>query len=337
MACVFRLVASPFFNAKDRFSTKEARTWAAFAAVLSLPDVTPSLSQNIMHGYDAASYSFYADSDYSFYGDKPQSVMAAMPQPANVDQRVDEMIGAAVDALFPHAASRSVAWRAQMTLSQFERAKHALQTAGLPILSSRVMALPSPVVKIALFVTRQEESPRAILEWCKAYPEKAVVCGGFSTNASLEPLFKEYGVRFFVGGEQRLHDPDFFASVGMAPDLIVLARYMRILPHELVSKFPHRIINVHHALLPAFIGANTYERAMERGVRIMGATAHYVTDCLDEGPIICQQTFDVNHTHNLDALKRHGAQFEALALRNAVSAHVEHRLLPVGSHVIRFS
>jgi formyltetrahydrofolate deformylase len=140
----------------------------------------------------------------------------------------------------------------------------------------------------------------------------------------------------FMGGEQRLHAPDFFDQIGIQPDLIVLARYMRILPPEMVARYPNRIINVHHALLPAFIGANTYERALERGVRVMGATAHYVTEELDQGPIICQQAFSVDPTMTLDALKQYGANYEAAALRNAVAAHASHMLLPLGQHVVRF-
>jgi formyltetrahydrofolate deformylase len=291
-----------------------------------------------MNGYDAASYSFYEGSDYSFYGDAQQIVLAAIaqPRPGEPDLHIGALVGADPGALVSHAASRSIAWRARMSQARFEEVRQALHECRAPLIATRAIAAQSPALKIALFVTQQEESPKAVLDWCRSNPDKARVCGMFSTNAALEPLAEAYGVPFFVGGEQRLHAPDFFDSVGIAPDLIVLARYMRILPPDRVARFPHRIINVHHALLPAFIGANTYERALERGVRVMGATAHYVTDALDEGPIICQQAFAVDPAQSLAALKSHGAQFEAAALRNAVAAHVEHRLLPIGSHVVRF-
>ena len=291
-----------------------------------------------MSGYDAASYSFYEGVDYSFYGDPPQIVMGAIAQPAagEAEIGIEDLVGAEDGALTPHAATRTLAWRTHMTQTRFEEVRRVLEGCRMPVVAARAVSANAPAQQIALFVTRQEESPRAVLEWCAAWPSKARVCAMISTNASLEPLARAYGVPFFVGGEQRLHAADFFASIGIAPDLIVLARYMRILPPDMVARFPHRIINVHHALLPAFIGANTYERALARGVRVMGATAHYVTDALDEGPIICQQAFPVDPAHALESLKQRGAQFEAVALRNAVCAHVEHRLLPIGSHVVRF-
>ena len=291
-----------------------------------------------MSGYDAASYSFYEGVDYSFYGDAPQIVMGAIAQPAagGSEIRIEDLVGAQAGTLVPHAATHTLAWRTRMTPSRFAEVQRVLAERRIPVMAARAVSANTPVQQIALFVTHQDDSPRAVLEWCLTHPDKARVCAMISTNASLEPLARAYGVPFFVGGEQRLHDADFFASIGMTPDLIVLARYMRILPPEMVARFPHRIINVHHALLPAFIGANTYERAIERGVRVMGATAHYVTDALDEGPIICQQAFPVDPAQTLESLKRHGAQYEAAALRNAVCAHVEHRLLPVGSHVVRF-
>lgn len=291
-----------------------------------------------MSGYDAASYSFYEGVDYSFYGDPPQIVMGAIAQPAagEAEIGIKDLVGAEAGALAPHAATRTLAWRARMTQARFEEVRRVLAECRMPVIAARAVSANAPAQQIALFVTRQEESPRAVLEWCQANHDKAQVCAVISTNAALEPLARAYGVPFFVGGEHRLHAADFFASIGIAPDLIVLARYMRILPPEMVARFPHRFINVHHALLPAFVGANTYERALARGVRVMGTTAHYVTDALDEEPIICQQAFPVDPAQTLASLKQHGAQFEALALRNAVRAHVEHRLLPVGSHVVRF-
>jgi formyltetrahydrofolate deformylase len=284
--------------------------------------------------YDAANYDHYAVE--SARADPEQIVLGAIRQPDSAEIiHIAPLVGAAPGELIRHAASRSIAWRTRMTRSRFEAVRGALAESGAALIAGRAIT-PAHPMRIALFVTQQTESPIAVLDWCLANPSIARVVAMASTRAELELVAHHYRVPFFVGGESRLYAPEFFDSIGIDPDLIVLARYMRILPPELVARYPHRIINVHHALLPSFIGARTYERALERGVRVMGATAHYVTDALDEGPIICQQAFNVDPAMPLNALQAHGAKFEALALRNAVAAHAEHRLLPVGQHVIRF-
>lgn len=280
--------------------------------------------------YDAANYDFYEAQSAEYL------VLSALhAHTTGVEQVVQDLLPERVE-LVRHAASGCLAWRAVMTRERLHAVRDGLARCGAVVRREDVTPWPRDPLSIALFVTRQDRSPRAVLEWCKANPKLARVDAVVSTTSALEPLAREYGVRFFIGGEARLHAPDFFASIGLRPDLLVLARYMRILPPDLVARFPDRIINVHHALLPAFIGANTYERAMERGVRVMGATAHYVTDALDEGPIICQKAFEVDHGWTLDQIKAHGATHEAAALRNAVAAHARRCTLPVGRHVVRF-
>jgi len=110
-------------------------------------------------------------------------------------------------------------------------------------------------------------------------------------------------------------------------DLIVLARYMQILSADFVSHFPQQIINIHHSFLPAFIGADPYRRAAERGVKLIGATAHYVTEDLDEGPIIEQDVKRVSHRHEVDELKEFGRDIERNVLARAVRWHAEDRIL----------
>jgi formyltetrahydrofolate deformylase len=110
-------------------------------------------------------------------------------------------------------------------------------------------------------------------------------------------------------------------------DLVVLARYMQILSADFVSHFPQQIINIHHSFLPAFIGADPYRRAAERGVKLIGATAHYVTEDLDEGPIIEQDVKRVSHRHEVDELKEFGRDIERNVLARAVRWHAEDRIL----------
>jgi formyltetrahydrofolate deformylase len=119
-------------------------------------------------------------------------------------------------------------------------------------------------------------------------------------------------------------------------DLVVLARYMRILSPAFVARYPGRIINIHHSFLPAFAGARPYHRAHERGVKIIGATSHYVTDELDEGPIIAQATAAVDHRDDVEDLVRTGRDLERLVLARAVRLHLEDRVLISGRRTVVF-
>jgi formyltetrahydrofolate deformylase len=119
-------------------------------------------------------------------------------------------------------------------------------------------------------------------------------------------------------------------------ELIVLARFMQILPDWLCREFEGRIINIHHSFLPAFVGANPYRRAFERGVKLIGATCHYATSDLDEGPIIEQEVARVEHYHVPDDLVRMGRDCERLALARGVRFHVEDRVLVHGTRAIVF-
>ncbi|MEK3798790.1 formyltetrahydrofolate deformylase [Peribacillus sp. FSL H8-0477] len=110
-------------------------------------------------------------------------------------------------------------------------------------------------------------------------------------------------------------------------DFIVLARYMQILTPDFVAALPHRIINIHHSFLPAFIGARPYERAYDRGVKLIGATSHYVTNDLDEGPIIEQDIDRVDHRDNAEDMKKIGRSIERRVLARAVKWHVEDRVI----------
>lgn len=119
-------------------------------------------------------------------------------------------------------------------------------------------------------------------------------------------------------------------------ELVVMARYMQILSPTVISAYPSRIINIHHSFLPAFIGANPYRQAHDRGVKLIGATAHYATDDLDEGPIIDQETQRVTHRDDVAGLTRKGRDLETTVLARAVRAHLEHRVLVYGRKTVVF-
>ncbi len=121
-----------------------------------------------------------------------------------------------------------------------------------------------------------------------------------------------------------------------APDFIVLARYMQILSNDFVNTFPHRIINIHHSFLPAFIGARPYHQAFERGVKLIGATSHYVTEVLDDGPIIEQDVVRISHRDSVDDLLQKGRDLEKVVLSRAVRWHIENRILLYGNKTVVF-
>ena len=120
------------------------------------------------------------------------------------------------------------------------------------------------------------------------------------------------------------------------PDFLVLARYMQILSNEFVNRHPQRIINIHHSFLPAFVGARPYHQAFERGVKLIGATSHYVTEVLDDGPIIEQDVVRVSHRDTVEDLIRKGRDLEKVVLSRAVRAHVENRVLVYGNKTVVF-
>ena len=120
------------------------------------------------------------------------------------------------------------------------------------------------------------------------------------------------------------------------PDFMVLARYMQILSTEFVHRYPQRIINIHHSFLPAFIGAKPYHQAFQRGVKLIGATSHYVTEVLDDGPIIEQDVVRVSHRDTVDDLIRKGRDLEKVVLSRAVRWHVENRVLVYGNKTVVF-
>jgi formyltetrahydrofolate deformylase len=119
-------------------------------------------------------------------------------------------------------------------------------------------------------------------------------------------------------------------------DLIVLARYMQILSPDFVARYPRQIINIHHSFLPAFIGAKPYHRAFERGVKLIGATAHYVTEVLDEGPIIEQDIDRISHRDQVVDLIQKGRDLERIVLSKAVSWHIENRILLYANKTVIF-
>lgn len=185
--------------------------------------------------------------------------------------------------------------------------------------------------RMAILVSRYDHALQELL-WRTVQGElPAVIPFVASNHADLRGAVEAFGIPFHHIPVTRDTKPEAEARLlalleGQA-DLIVLARYMQVLSAAFVAHFPNRIINIHHSFLPAFAGADPYRKAAERGVKLIGATAHYVTADLDEGPIIEQDVIRVSHRYHAEDLKALGRDIERTVLARAVKWHLEDRLL----------
>lgn len=170
---------------------------------------------------------------------------------------------------------------------------------------------------------------------------QARILGVISNHNSLEKLVNRFDLPFhFVAHENMTredHEGKILALLeAMKPDYIVLAKYMRVLTPDFVNRFSGRMINIHHSFLPAFIGAKPYQQAFDRGVKIIGATAHFVTEQLDDGPIIVQQVINVDHTQNAVDMAKSGKDVEQIVLSKALKLLCEDRIFLSGNRTIVF-
>ena len=180
---------------------------------------------------------------------------------------------------------------------------------------------------IAVFVTKEAHCLESLIAARNQLKGNISVIVG--TEKTLEPMARKAGIPFVLvddKDQQKAEDHLIEVSRKYDIDLVVLARYMRIMNPNFVWRYPHRIINIHPSLLPAFPGASAYAQAFERGAKIVGVTAHYVTEELDQGPIIFQDSFNVDSSDTLDTIKKKGQKLEAATLLKAVKMHLEGKL-----------
>ena len=169
----------------------------------------------------------------------------------------------------------------------------------------------------------------------------AQVLAVLANHPVLQPLVTKFDLPFhFVSHEaltREAHEAEMLKVIGrLQPDYLVLAKYMRVLTPEFVRHFPARIVNIHHSFLPAFVGARPYQQAFDRGVKVIGASAHFVTDKLDEGPIIVQQVIPVDHTHTAHDLSQAGRDVEQMVLARALRLVFEDRVFLCGNRTVIF-
>ncbi|HZV33868.1 MAG TPA: formyltetrahydrofolate deformylase, partial [Verrucomicrobiae bacterium] len=169
----------------------------------------------------------------------------------------------------------------------------------------------------------------------------AEVLAVIGNHAVLEPLVARFNLPFHHLSHEMLsrteHEAELLKIISrLNPDYLVLAKYMRVLSPEFVNRFPARIVNIHHSFLPAFAGAKPYQQAFERGVKVIGASAHFVTEKLDEGPLIVQQVIPVDHTHTARDLSQAGRDVEQMVLARALRLVFEDRVFLCGNRTIIF-
>lgn len=194
--------------------------------------------------------------------------------------------------------------------------------------------------RMAIFVSKHDHALMELLWRWQRGELRVDIPLVISNHPDLREAVEGFGVRFeHVPIDAATHaqaEQQMLELLGDQVDFIVLARYMRILSPEFVARYPQRIINIHHSFLPAFIGADPYQQAYDRGVKLIGATAHYVTSDLDQGPIIEQNTARVSHRHEVPDLRALGRDLERQVLARAVRWHVEHRIIVNGNKTIVF-
>jgi formyltetrahydrofolate deformylase len=195
--------------------------------------------------------------------------------------------------------------------------------------------------RVALFVSKADHCFHdLVLRW-KAGEFACDIVAVVSNHQDLEPLARGYGLCYHhipvaAGAKAAAEQAQLTLLRELGVDLVVLARYMQVLSADFLGRFGGAVINIHHSFLPAFAGGRPYHQAHTRGVKLIGATAHYATAVLDDGPIIQQDVARVTHRHSVEDLIRKGRDLEKLVLAQAVRSHLEHRVLVYGNKTVVF-
>lgn len=196
--------------------------------------------------------------------------------------------------------------------------------------------------RMAIFVSKMSHCLFDLLARYSAEEWNVEIPLIISNHPDLEWVAKRFGIPYFyvpitkdTKKEQEQKELDLLKQHKV--DFVVLARYMQILSQDLVTKLPNRIINIHHSFLPAFVGAKPYHAAHARGVKIIGATSHYVTTDLDAGPIIKQDVAHITHKNTIDEIVAKGRDLEKIVLSQAVEKHLQRKILVYNNRTVVFS
>ena len=197
------------------------------------------------------------------------------------------------------------------------------------------------VPRVALFVSRHVHCFHDLIMRRRMGEFRAEIPLVVSNHLDLKPLARQFGLKFMhfpitPANKARQEEREIRELERHRIDLVVLARYMQVLSNTFVEAWRNRAINIHHSFLPAFAGGKPYQQAYERGVKIIGATSHYVTENLDDGPIIAQDVIKISHRDSVDDIVMKGKDLERVVLARAVRLHLENRILVHGSKTVVF-
>jgi len=236
--------------------------------------------------------------------------------------------------------------RVEWDLARFRYRGDEVAGAFAPIAERYAMSwavhLSEKVPQMAVFVSKEAHCLYEILARYTAGEWRVTIPLIVSNHPTLQDVAAQFGIPFHVipvtKEDKRAQENKQIALLREHNvDLVVLARYMQILSADFVAQFPHRIINIHHSFLPAFPGAKPYHMAFSRGVKIIGATSHYVTADLDAGPIIEQDTVRINHKDSVEDLVRKGKDVEKLVLARAIRYHLQNQVLVYNNKTVIFA
>lgn len=216
----------------------------------------------------------------------------------------------------------------------------AFNAIAQPLQANWQLHFSDTVPRIAIWVSKQDHCLFDLIWRHRAKEFSAEIPLIISNHPDLKDVVAQFGIEYHhipitkeTKSQQEAKQLELLRQYNI--DLVVLAKYMQIVSPDFISQFP-RIINIHHSFLPAFVGANPYHKAYERGVKIIGATAHYVTADLDAGPIIEQDVVRVSHRDEVDDLIRKGKDLERVVLARAVRSHLRNRVLVYGNRTVVF-
>jgi formyltetrahydrofolate deformylase len=200
---------------------------------------------------------------------------------------------------------------------------------------------PLPEKKIVVMVTKEYHCLTDTLIRNFFNTLGAKVTAVIGNHADLQDICERFGMPFFLVSHEQKSKLEFEQQISDViqqhePDYIVLAKFMRILSPQFVARYPMRVINIHHSFLPAFVGASPYRQAFERGVKLIGATAHFVSNELDEGPIIAQQIIPVNHSFTVTDMVKSGKEIETAVLAKALKMVFEDRVFVYNNKTVVF-
>jgi formyltetrahydrofolate deformylase len=236
--------------------------------------------------------------------------------------------------------------RIEFDLSELERRLHSLELDFAQVVAAKFqmnwsISRADRIKRLAVFVSKEDHCMRELLWQWQAGDLNAEIAMVISNHPDMQALVESFGIPFYhvpvTSDTKEQAERQHLELIKDKVDVIVLARYMQIISPQFITYFPNKIINIHHSFLPAFVGGKPYAQAYNRGVKIIGATAHYVTEELDGGPIIEQDVQRVSHRDNVDDLKRIGRHIERIVLARAVAWHAEDRIIVHGNKTVVFN